>query len=357
MVYGGEDSTIYWGIEGTPLAGDPSADQHQAFNPMEEVPEYRAKYNNEVIRTFDSLEPKIVYSNELVPQEVTFETVFRDPFMLLTFFTHKTVSGTWSGGAATYGVLTGDFTLVDDVDTIFVQGYLKDQESTNHLERLGKGGLPMRYEQFVEPGKLLKERATYNFLDIATNSQAMSLNNNFHDQAWGSGVGGWANWDNSGLLKAGTPTGNRSVANCVLHWNDVVIDGLDIVSYTLTMDLAYETLQIASSLKHTKYWRGIRDFTLVIDGKFNNLGELEEAEKTYANKTTNTLKFYYDNTANENKYLQFTNFYVDLHDGPIIPASGAAADASITMKGGAGTVGSFSGTYENLPDPSVLVTT
>ena len=197
MVHTGQGSYAYWMIEGTKLAADPSTDQNIPFNPMAALVPPEAKNVETEERTFNSLEPKIVYTGEIAPGEGPLEGSFRDPFLLLAYFTHKTLGGTW---VTDIGTIDADFTAVDDVDTIGIQSRLFDQSgSGNHVDKLLKGGLPMKYSWIVEVAKLLKEVAEVKTLTFATNTQAPSIDNKFHDQSFGSGVGGWALWDKSGL--------------------------------------------------------------------------------------------------------------------------------------------------------------
>ena len=347
MVYAGADSYAYWGIEGTALAGDPSADQNAPFNPMLEFSPPKPIYGEVVERTFDSREPKLIYTNERSPGAGSITSFFRDPFLLLTCFTHKTMTGDWS---TTDGVLTGDFTDDDDVDTLFIQYRVADQTGASHLDRLIKGVRPVRYEWSIEQGGLMKETVGLQGLKVATNTQAMTCSNDFHDQAWGSGVGGWANWSNAGCISA---------SDIVFHWNGATVDGLKIKSMTVALDLAKPTDRTYDSLDHNVYWDGIRDFTVTLTGLLNNLGELEEFEKTYANKTKNTLIFYYDNPASYEKYLQITTGYVRVHDVVGIPVSGNAVEVSCTFAGGEGATASYSGTFDKDThvDPSALITT
>jgi len=351
MVYAGQGSYIYWGVEGTALAGDPASDQNIPFNPMLSGPLPEPSYEVEELRTFDSLEPKIVYTTSLKPGEGSFETSFRDPFLLLTFFTHKAVGGTWGTGT---GTITADFTAVDDVDTIWVQSHLEDQSgSANHRDRLLKGGLPVKYEWVGEPGKLLKEVASFKFLDFGTGTQAPSISNDFHDQSWGSGVGGWADWDDSGLGS----TGKRSVKDVTIKWGGSAISGINISKFALSFEVGYNTEQVMSSLGHTVYWRTVRNFSLKVDGKLTGLAMVQEMEKTFANRSKQTLAVYYDATSGEEKYLQFTQAYVKAADFPAIPAAGESVNYSVTFAGGEDTEASFSGSFVDLPDPSSMVTT
>lgn len=351
MPYTGESSYTYWGIEGTVGAGDPSSDQNIPFNPLPTLSPPQPKYVDVEERTFDSLVPKFVYTGELAPGEGPIEASFRDPFLLLAFFTNKTIGGVWGVGT---GTITADFTSNADVDTIFIQSHTADQlAAANHVNKLLKHGLPMKYSWVVEVGKLLKEIAEFKFLDFASNTQAPAINNNFHDQSFGSGIGGWGNWDDSGL----GGTGKRSVTNMVLHWGAAVLTALKITSMELSFEVGSETIQTTDSLGHTVTYRAVRNFQLSLTGIMNDLTGLAQLELIYASRTKQTLQLYYDHTTSEEKYLQFTNAYISPEsDIPPIPEAGKSSEITLIIKGGEDTAASFSGKYVDRPDPSVLIT-
>lgn len=348
MGYKGEYA--YWGIEGAFNAGNPASDPNIPFNPLVGLGPPKPKYSEETIYTFDSLEPTIIYSNELTPGEADIETVFKDPFLLLACFTHKVVGGTWVSGI---GTIDADFSNIDDKDTLFIHYKQKDLVSTNHIHKTVRGVLPTAYKWVIEPGKLLKEVVSTKGLSFASVESAMACNNDFHDQRWGSGIGGWAKWDDTGL----NGTGKRSARDMVIEWNDVAITGLKIKTATLALAIPHETEQFIDSLGHTLEWEGQRGYSLELAGKLNDLTQLEEVEKTYADKTKNTLKVYYDKTAGKEKYIQITKMYVADYEVIAIPEAGQLAEVTFTMKGGEDCVPSFSGKYDTLPDPSALITT
>lgn len=350
MVYTGQKSYAYLMIEATKGAADPSSDVLIPLNPMKDFGSPKPKYAETIEHTFDKLEPKIIYSNELVPGEGPLPTSFRDPFTMLTFFTHKTVGGTWGTGT---GTINADFTDNDDVDTVGLQYRLKDALSTNEIDKLLKHGLPQKYAWKIEPGKLLAEIPEFKFLNFATNTQAPAINNNFHDQAFGSGVGGWANWDNTGL----NGTGKRSVTDMVLHWNDTALTGLKIKTMLMEFSVPSESEQIYSSLAHSVDYKAVREFKLTLEGFVSDLSLIAEYEQIFSARTKQTLKLYQDFTTNYEKYLQFTQAYISGDSDVVsIPESGKAAEVSVTIMGGEETAASFSGKYKDRPDPSALIT-
>lgn len=352
MVYGGPGSYIYLMGEGTKGAADPTSDQNIPFNPMISFDPPKARYVDETLRTFDSLDPKYMFTKELAPGESPIKNFFFDPFFMLKFFTHKTVGGTWGTGT---GTIAADFSDNDDKETMGIQYKDIDQGASNHIERLLKYGTPQKYGFSFEPGMLLEEIGDVKFNTYTDNSQAPTISNNFHDQAFGSGAGGWANWDDSGL----NGTGKRSVADCVIHWGGAVLTGLNIVSGGLEFELPTETRQIQSSLSHSVDWQGARNFVLNLTGFVNDKTLLAELEQIYDDRSKQILRFYYDNTGSEEKYLQFTNGVLDSDNSDIIPIpeAGSAAEISLAIKGGGSSAASFLGNFVDLPDPTALIAT
>jgi len=348
--YTGIDSYAYWGIEsGGYKQGDPSVDQNIPFNKMKTLPPPKGQYTQSVERTFDSLIPNCIFTEALTPGTGSLEMALRDPFLMLAAFSHKAVSGSWGTGT---GVIDADFSDFDDEDTIWIQYRNADKAGSNHIDRLLTGGKITQYKLMVEPAKLLKEVVAIKMASFSDNTQAMSCSNDFHNQAWGSGVGGWSNWDDSGLLDCG-----KSARELVIKWNAVDITGLKIQTMEMVIDLPDESIQEFSDLEQTEHWRGAIDFTLTISGKVNDKTLLEEAEKTYENKAKQTLILYIDDTVGEEKYIQVTNVYVDSHDVVAIAPAGESSEASVVFKGGEDMAISYKGNFVDLPDPSALITT
>jgi len=349
--YAGAESYGYWGVEGTEGAGDPSSDQNIPFNPQADQSPPKPKYNEVIEYVYSSLVPHTIYSGELVPGESPFNGSFRDPFLLLTFFTNKTVGGSWGTGT---GTITADMTALTDRDTIFYQYRIADQSAAaNHIDKLLKHGLPMKYTWKIEPGKLLAEIAEFKFLDFATNTQAPSISNDFHGQEWGSGVGGWAAWDNTGL----NGTGKRSVTDMVLHWGGVVLTGLSIQTMEMSFEVGQDTIQLYNSLGQSVPHYTTRNFQLTLTGLVKDLTLIAEYEKIFSDRTKQDLILYQDFTTSYEKYLKFTQAYVSGESDIVsIPESGKPAEVTLVIKGGEATTPSFSGKYKDLADPSALIT-
>jgi len=348
MAYKGKYA--YWGIEGTVGSGEPGSDQNIPLNPMASMAAPKPKYVDVVERTFDQLEPKIIYTGELAPGEGPLPMSFRDPFMLLAFFTNKTIGGSWGTGT---GTITADFTSTADQDTIWLQYQLEDLVASADINKLLKNGRPMKYSWIVETGKLLQEIPEFKFLNFATNIEAPTIANTFHDQSFGSAVGGWGDWDDSGC----NGTGKRSPANMVIHWGAAVLTALKITTMTLEFTVGTETIQTIDALGHSVAYLSVRDFQLTLNGILTDLTAITEFEKLYCNRTTATLQVYYDHTTNEEKYLQFTNAYISPESEiASIPESGKVAETTLIIKGGEDCAASFSGKFVDLPDPSAFIT-
>lgn len=349
--YAGANSYGYWGVEGTEGAGDPSSDQNIPFNPQADQSPQKPKYVDTVEYVYSSLVPHTIYTGELAPGEGPFNGSFRDPFLLLTFFTNKTVGGVWGIGT---GTITADMTATTDRDTIFYQYRIADQSaSANHIDKLLKHGLPMKYSWKVEPAKLLAEIAEFKFLDFATNTRAPVIANTFHDQAFGSAVGGWAAWDNTGL----NGTGKRSVTEMVLHWGAAVLTGLNIQTMEMSFEVGQDTVQLYNSRGQSTPYYTVRNFQLSLTGLVADLTLIAEYEKIFSDRTKADLILYYDKTLNYEKYLKFTQAYISPESDIVsIPESGKPAEVTLVIKGGEGTTPSFSGKYKDLVDPSVMIT-
>lgn len=350
MTYASEKSYHYWGYENSGYkAGDPSVDQNIPFNETEKFPPPKGKYTHERKNVYSSRTPKTIFTKALEAGEGPIgPMVFKDPFLLLSIFTHRVVGGVWGTGT---GTLLGDFTDIDDDLSLWIQYHIHDQVSTNHLNRLLTGCDITEYKLMMKAGELLMEDATIKSVAFANNTQVMSLADTFHDQEFGSGIGGFAEWDDSGLLG----TGKRSSADIVIHLDDAVITGLDIQEAELILSFPKGSKQLANSLEQGLRWLDIIDFTLTITGALGDLTEILESEKKYSDKTLRTLKFYIDDTVSEEKLITVTNVYVEDHSIVEITPINEIVEGTLTLKGGEGFAASYSGSFVDRPDPSILV--
>lgn len=156
-----------WGRNATFKSGNPDSDTHQAFNPMIEGQSITfPKRVIELITTCESLYPNIEYDKQRDPSTVTFKTIFRSPFMLMTPFTNKTVPGAWTG---TEDTISADFTSRGDIDNnIWVVIHLEDATGNgNHINLFLDGGQVVEYRWTWEQGGYLQEEVDIMFAEVS----------------------------------------------------------------------------------------------------------------------------------------------------------------------------------------------
>ena len=486
-IYTGSKSYHFGGKEGTALSGDPSSDQNIPMNPMINVNDFpEVEYKDETIRTYDSLAKKIIYSGELPPKEFEFETQFQDPFWMLMFFTEKTKGGTWVSGV---GEISASFSAITEVDTMFIQYHIHKSDYTvaspEHIDRLLKGCLPMKYSWVFEKGQLMKEKFIVKSLSKETVVNPMNCSADFHDGAFtvaaiaevstivakaaasigdgdyfylygpsgsysetkyyvwfdqqgaeqadpapsgatevtidisgdttaqdvsdaitavihglgtfsaanGSGssetvtvtatngghatdivdvdstltlavttqgeeiLGGWAGWDDTGLVVNGVATGKRSSSDSVIHFDDAIIPGLSIEKAVMEMDVGYTTEQVKNSASHTIYYRNPRNFKLILTGVLTNKTVKDQIDLPYRTRSKKTVKVYYDTTSGREKYMQCTNctYVPDGSDISKIPEAGKPLKVTVVIEAGEAAAISFSGKFDTLVDPDALM--
>jgi len=189
MVLAGKGSNIFWGRSTTFKGGDRSVDKHQAFNPMVAAIDFpeSLKYTIEKITTMDKLFPNIEFDKQLEESTVRFNCLFKDPFMLATFFTYKGVPGTWTGSNDT---MTFNFsTLANQDKNIWVQMHIHDQSgNSNHIDLFLDGGEIEKYTLTFEQGKPVYESFEIKFVEIniatetdSTGAYACDIDDGFDD--------------------------------------------------------------------------------------------------------------------------------------------------------------------------------
>jgi hypothetical protein len=348
--YTGYGSEAYFGVEGTHKAGDPSTDQNIAFNKMAMFPPPKGQYAHESMRDFSKRTPSVSWTTVFEPGERFIGPfVMKDPFLMLTMFTHKTVGGVWGTGT---GTIAADFTDVDDEDSIFIQYRNFQYGGSAHLDRLLLGGKVTGYKWIIEKGKMLMEDVQVKTLAFSVNTQLMNLNANFQDQSF-SATGGFADWDDTGILGSR----GRSCREVVIEWNGVAIPGINITSGEMLIESINNSEQSFDELEHCQNWDGNLDFTLTLEGNLKALDLVLENEKIVENKTSATMKIYYDDTGSYEKFVQATNVVVETHNVVEIAPTGEVSTASVTFKMIDGGAISYSGSFLDLPDPSALITT
>lgn len=339
---------IYYALETgfgnswTPMG---AGDIHQAFNPIIgdiEVP--RPKYEEELNYTADSLDynPDVSYDKDLTPGKGTFPggdgMIYRDPFLMACAFPHKTVTGTWGGGAGTYGKITGDFSDKDDRSSIMIQ--CGNTDGSSPINRCYNGGLIINYLLGFKKGGALRESVELNLAYYQTNTQAFSSNSNFDD-------GRWSLW----ALKNATQKYYHAT-NMKLYWDDshiAELSGLKIESCQFKIGIPKALEDDYSDLRHQHEWDKNRIHECTVSGILYGDAELLEAEKMFKDKIKKDLRMSWDQTANKTKWMQIVDAWITGLSTHKLPAIQNAVKIDYTFKG---KTSQFEGNFENVPDPS-----
>jgi len=317
---------------------------HQPFNPIEgkiNIP--TPIYEEQQVYTQDSLDPNqnLTYNTQLVDGEGGFPgdkgMIYHDPFLMLALvFTHKTATGTWAGGAATYGQLTGDFTDVDDEDTIMLQTKTVDAAGTVIEEKTYLGVKATEFSIGFKKGDWLRTEYSLMCADELDNTRSFTADANFDD-------GKWADWAKS--------TGYHATA-CKVFWDAAhaaeLVD-IKIEEATFTIKTPQNYLKTSDSLKSQYEHKGNREYTAVIKGYVFGDTELDEFRLAYDAKTKKDLRLQWDETASEEKFIDFQNAYIQKVESIVIPAASEAYNVTLTFKAfGA----DYEGNFENLTNPT-----
>lgn len=344
----GKGSYVYFGRESGGWGnGDPSSDRHMAFNPMTELSLKLPKYVQQQVTLFSELDHSIEFDEKLDIAKVSIRTLFRDPFLLLCLFTHKTVTSPWTG---TGDNIAADFSDTDDEDTLWMQVHVHNQDGTNHLNLLFTGGEIISYGWVIEQGKPMYEEVELQFKKVSENTQAVDIDDGFDDGSFdGSGLdGGFAMWD--GAYSANDCALSK---DCTITWGGSAISGLNVKKCEVKIEFnkVYEWIQ--SSLEAQVRWADKRSpFKATVEGIFKGNQDLSEFLAAYSSKTKQTFKVQYGTT----KYLQFTNAYISDIEGLGIPAAGEALKGTYTFVSGGGGVASYSWTANEATDPRNFIT-
>lgn len=342
---------IYWALEtgylnlsvGVPDPIDGS-DVHQAFNPIHgDITIQRPKFETEVQYHSQSLDPDpaLSFTKDLVPGSGPFPggegMDYRDPFLLLCVFEHKEESGTWGGGAATYGKLIGNFSAVDDRSSIMIQCGITD--GSTPINRCYNGIVLMSYELGYKKNEVLKELVEMSVGYFTVNTQAFVPAAGFDD-------GRWADWAKSTTYHA---------TDMVVFWDEshaAELSGLAIEECHLRIMVPRAVEADASALMHQHEWSKKRTFEATITGILTGNTEYLEVEKLFSAKIKKDLRMQWDSTANELKWLQLDNAWIEDLGTELIPHIENARRLTLTFKASSAQ---FEGNYENLVDPSARI--
>jgi len=345
---------IYWALENGFLnEGNPidAADIHQGFNPCHgNVSIPKPFYETEVQHTTDSLDPNgdLSFDKTFNPGKATFPNgdgmSYRDPYIMASVFEHKTITGTWDGGADTYGKITGDFSAIDHKDTLMVQ-YGKT-DGTTPINRCLNGVLAENYTLGFKKQGILREFVELKAVDVVANTQAFIPAADYDD-------GQWSLWALKG--KATPPLAYPAHA-CKVYWDDSHVAefaGLKIEEFNMSLRVPKETQDTSDSLKHQYEWSKNRNFEAIVKGIIIGNTELLEVEKAYENKTKKDLRLSWDQTANELKWLQFGDAWIEKFSSYELASIQERHKVSLTLFG---LTANFEGNYNNRKTPAGRIT-
>jgi len=345
----GIDSEFFWAIEasflngsaGMPITGTAT---HQPFNPAEgkilvPVP----TYNQEIPFLQNSLDPNINFIHDveyapgkgLIPNGKGF--IFHDPQLMLALgFTHKEKSGTWGGGAGTYGKLIGNFSDNDDEDTVMIQYKKLDKDGTVVEELTALGIKSEEFRIGFKAGGVLRTKYAIIVGDAITNTRAFSASSNFDD-------GKWADWAKSTYYPA---------SSCKVYWDDsyaAEFSDLKIEECWFVIKTPQKYLATSDSLKVQYRHNDHREYYAEITALILGDTELDEYRAAFTSKTKKNLRLQWDTTANEEKFLDIDDAHIESMEVDEIPAANEAYRITVKLRG---ISADYEGNFNNLTDPT-----
>lgn len=346
---------IYYALEtgflnlsaGVPQPID-GADIHMALNPCHgdiDIPKPIKETHIET--TSDKLEPDpdLSYTKDWTPGSGAFPggdgMTYRDPIFMQSIFTHKEITGTWSGGAATYGKIVGNFSDDDDRSSIMIQTGITDGVSP--VNRCYNGVILTSYQIGFKKLGVLKEMAEIAVAYYDANTQAFVPTGTFDD-------GRWSLW----ALKGATKKLYHST-DCKLYWDEshaAELAGLALEDCHFKISTPHDLEADSSKLHHQHEWDKKRAFEATVTGIMTGKTEFEEAEKLFLAKAKKDLRLQWDATANEAKWIQLDNAWVESHGAEKLPHTENARRLELHFKA---INANYEGNFENLPDPSTRI--
>lgn len=346
---------IYWALEngflnlssGVPDPIDGS-DIHQGFNVCHgdiEVPKPRKE--TQVETSSDSLDPDpdLSYTKDWIPGQGAFPggegMTYRDPFLKCCAFTHVEESGTWGGGAGTYGKIIGNFSAADDRSSIMIQAGITD--GVTPVNRCYNGVILTSYQLGFKKGGVLREIVELGVAYYESNTQAFITNANFDD-------GRWSLW----ALKSATKKLYHAT-DCKLYWDEshaAELAGLAIEDCQLKINIPHDLEADSSKLYHQHEWDKKRTYSATISGIMTGNTEYLEAENLFSAKAKKDLRLQWDLTTNETKWLQIDDAWVESYGAEKIPHKENARRLELNFMG---ISANWEGNYNNLPDPSTRI--
>jgi len=342
MVITGKDSKIFWGKESSWKAGLTGV--HYPFNPMETIKVVKPTYSQKQIRTGESLDFSITWSEFLNVGEGEINTIYKDPFILTTAFTHKTSTGF---GPGLTGVITADFSDDDDKDYLWIHYHKHDQEEIQNIDRTLKGIQITSYGWTCEKGDLVREKFGVKVPNIETGVVAFTTDSDFDD-------GNWSNWNEHSDV--GYHSTQVLISFCGSGLSDL---GFKWENFDLSCALEKSQEHTGESKIASLQWEGNKEYTLSVTGRFagaNKRKLIEEAESDYINKAKGIVRVSLTDDDGNVSYLQFTNGFVDGIDNYDIPAAAESWQGTVTFKANKPVI-SFNGLFTEETDPSSRITT
>lgn len=304
----------------------------------------------DLITPVSNLYPQIEVDKNLEPSTVTFRCYFREPFMLLSLFSYKSMTSPWTGTSDT---ITANFSTRANIEgNIGVQMRLPDSSgSAKHVDLLFDGGKIVDYRWVGEAQGAVIEEIDIKFSEITENTQAVDIDDGFDDGSF-DGVdrdGGWGLWNTNLYANKKTVLLTKDVAVTI---NNVAPVGLAIQKWSLTIPVPNAMEFIASSLVAGIVYEEVRGpWSLEIDGKLQGNDAISEAISELSNKAKLTAKLEYD-VSPFAKYIQFTNAVLKNITGLSIPEAGKPIDVTYIYEGAGGSILSYSWTGSEATNPS-----
>ena len=352
----GQGQVIYWGIENSNLiplflnGGNPfqNSDLNQSFNPIEgAISLPYPLFEQEMVYTSESLEPNIdlSYSKVLKPGEAAFPNdkglIYHDPMLMCGLvFTKKVVSGTWGGGAGTYGKITGSFLSNSHVDTAMFQYKKVDAAAATQFEKTLNGVVADEFRIGFDKGGVLRTKYAIKVAKQTNNSRAYSAVAAFDD-------GRWADWAKSTFYPA---------TAIKVFWDNshaAEFTDIDVYNAWLIFKIPKKYNVESASLVPFEVHSENREFTAEITGNVKGDTELDELDSILGSKTKKDLRMQWDSTASELKFIDISNAFVDNIDARKIPSAAEKYEVTLTLRG---TTADYEGNFNNLTDPDTRIT-
>ncbi|KKN41729.1 hypothetical protein LCGC14_0720470 [marine sediment metagenome] len=340
MVYTGKGLETYFGIESTWKVGTGFGNSHIPFNPMETVPVPKPIYTQKDYKDAASQVVTEVWDEQLQEQEKEYAMIYKDPFLAMSMFKYKSVTG--FGGAG--GGINADMRVAGTgPDTLFIQAHIEDKAGINDIDKRLKGGEISSYTLEVDVGDLLRERATIKTYDFAETAETMSCSADFHDERF-TALGGWSDWNVKNI--------NGVLFTAVkVRWGDAVLSGLNIKKKSMTIALNKESTHTSESLVASEHWEGDYLWSVEVSGVLSTDALILETEKAIGDKLKQDLDFYIDMDANEEEFYKMTNMMIESVESDDMSKASEAKEVTVKFRMYKNSVITYSGLFEEQTDP------